>query len=382
MIYLDAATTPPPLPEALLAAREAQERCWGDPAGLGEASERAAHTVEEARGRIADLVEADPEGVILCSGGTEADNLALKGLCAAAPESRRHLAISSIEPYAVNHPARSLERRGWKVTHLGVDPLGRVIPAFPRDAFLVSVVLAHPGVGTWQDLRPLAELAHARGALFHADACAAAGFDRVSMRGLGGDALSLSGHHLGAPSGAGALVLRSGVTIRPLIEGGTHEGGLRPGMPALGPVAGMGAAAESLRRELPSRAASLRRLGHRLMEGMGSLPGAVLTGDPVRRIPGHASCCLPGLDGEALVSALASEGILASTGSPCAQHASEARKAEPSLLAMGIGESLARGSLRLSASAGTAEADVDKAIEALGRCVRRLRALAPAGSSP
>jgi cysteine desulfurase len=382
-IYLDAATTTPPFPEALDAARRAQAESWGDPAGLGEMAGRASDLIEAARADVAALVGADPAGILFTSGGTEADNLALKGLAAAAPPERRHLVVSVAEPYAIDHPARTLARQGWRVTRVGVDRLGHVQPkalaaALRDDTALVSIVLAHPGIGSWQDLRPLAGIARSRGAVFHTDACAAVGFDRVHMDELGVDALSLSGHRLGGLAGAGALVLRPGTPLRPLIEGGTQEGGLRPGVPALGAIAALGAAARRLLRELreeEARPLRLRNLGRRRAAGLARLPGAVLTGDPGRRIPGHASCCLPGMDGEAVVTALAAEGIQASTGSPCA---SQARKADAALLAMGIPESLARGSVCLSAWEPLPDEEADRALDALARTVLRLRSLAPA----
>ncbi len=382
MIHLDAATTLPPLPEALRAASLAQAEAWGDPAALGPFSERAFSVMEEARKRVAALVEATAEGVLFTSGGTEADNLAIKGLCAAAPSSRRRLVISAIEPYAVDHPARTLERQGWTLCRIPVDGLGRVTPralaaVLTPDTALVSVVLAHPAMGAWQELEPLTRLARAAGALFHTDACLAVPFGPVSFRALGVDALSLSGHHFGGVAGAGALILRPGTSLRPLIEGGTQEGGLRPGMPALGAVAALGEAAGILAKDGPVRFAKLAVLGRRLGRGLARLDGSRLTGDPERRIPGHASCVLAGLDGEALVTALLAGGVLASTGSACA---SQALKADPALAAMGIPEPLARGSLRLSAGPDITEEEVDRALSIVAGAVARLRSLAPSAA--
>lgn len=377
-IYLDAAATMPPEPEALDASREAMAGAWGDPGLSGRRAGCAADVLEKARRAVAALVGTAPEGVVFTSGGTEACNLAVKGLAAAS--ARRGLVLSAVEPYAVDHPARTLAKKGWHVTRVGVDLAGRVDPeALAREVSegtaLVCVTLAHPVLGTWQDLRPLAEAAHARGALLFADACAAAPFDRVPLRELGADALALSGHHLGGVAGAGALVLKPGLAVRPLIEGGVHEGGLRPGMPALGAVAALGAAAEIVRRSLPGRAGRLRALGLRMAAALHRLSGAHAVGDPVRRIPGHAAFCFEGVDGEALVSALAAVGIEASTGSPCA---GELGLPEPSLIACGVPERLARGSVRLSAWPGTTEGEVDRATGTLARALARLRALAPA----
>ena len=380
MIDLDAATTLAPLPEALRAAARAQAEAWGDPSALGPFAERASDLLAEARLRVSELVDAPAEGVLFTSSGTEADNLAVKGLCAAAPSGRRHLVISAVEPYAVDHPARTLERQGWSLSRIAVDGLGRVTPqalsaALRPDTALVSVSLAHPGMGTWQqETGTLVAMAHKAGAFFHTDACLAAPFGPLSFRKLGVDALSLSGHHLGGVAGAGALVLRPGLVPRPLIEGGTQEGGLRPGMPALGAIAAMGAAAGILKREMHTRLPRLEALGGRLRAGLAALPGVRLTGDPEHRIPGHATCVLEGLDGEALVTALLAGGVLASTGSPCA---SQALQADPALLAMGLPEALCRGSLRLSAGPGTTVEEADRALGILAGAVARLRALAP-----
>lgn len=380
--YLDAATAPPPFAEALDAARRAESDAWGDPAGIGPRAEAAAEALETARHAVATLVAVPLSRIHFTSGATEANNLTLKGLCAAAPQGKRHLLISTLEPYSLDHPARTLARQGWEVGRIPVDAAGHITPEaladrLRDDTFLVSITLGHPGIGTVQDLEPLARLAHTRGALIHTDASVAAGLLPVRMAALGVDALSLSGRRLGGTAGAGALILTEGLTLKPLIEGGTHEDGLRPGVPALGPVAAMGAACRRLLGMTQADRDRLEVLGRTLRDGLSALPGSTFAGDPDRRLPGHASACLPGLDGEALVTLLADAGVAAATGSACATRAG---KPDPAFTALGFPPELARGSLVLSAWWDTRSEEADAALAAVGHAVDRLRSLAPAGS--
>jgi cysteine desulfurase len=367
IVYLDHAATTPVLPEAIAALTEELARP-GNPSSLHSAGRRARRVVEESREQIAEVLGARPSEVIFTSGGTEADNLAVKGLFWArhdADPRRRRVLATSIEHHAVIDSVRWLEcHEGAEACWLEVDSSGLLRPevlkaAIERDpdsVALVSVMWANNEVGTVQPVSELAAIAHAYGIIFHTDAVQAAGQLPVSFPGSGADALTITGHKIGGPVGAGALLLRRGIEPVPVLHGGGQERDVRSGTldaPAIRAFATAVSVAAERREQEAKRLAALR--DDLIRQVMAAAPGAVLNGAPPGpgRLPGNAHFSFPGCEGDALLMLLDAKGIACSTGSACT-----AGVAQPShvLLAMGADEQRARGSLRFSlghTSAGT-----------------------------
>ncbi|QJA06232.1 cysteine desulfurase [Thermosulfurimonas marina] len=380
IIYLDHAAASPLLPEVRQAIEPyLGERFW-NPSAVYDLGQSVREEVEAARREVAALLGAAPEEIIFTSCGAEANNLAVKGLALANEKKGRRVLVSAIEHHSVLNSARFLERLGFEMALLPVDRYGRVLPEtlermLTPDTVLVSVAQASNEIGTIQDLRPLVEIAHAQGALFHTDAVASVGQIPVEVKSLGVDALSLSGISLGAPKGVGALYVRKGVRIMPLIHGGIQERGFRAGTENVPGIIGLGVAARLARERLPERAARLRTLRDRLLKEIPArIPKTHLTGHPEKRLPGHASFCFEGLEGEALVYLLAAHGIYGNTGSACA---SKALKTSPVLKAIGLPEVVAQGSLVLTLGEENTEEDIARVLEVLPQVVARLRSMSP-----
>lgn len=380
IIYLDHAAATPLLPEVRKAMEPyLGERFW-NPSAVYDLGQNVREEVEAARTEVAALLGAQPEEIIFTSCGAEANNLAVKGLALAHQKKGRRVLVSAIEHHSVLNSARFLERLGFEMALLPVDRYGRVLPEtlermLTPDTVLVSVAQASNEIGTIQDLRPLVEIAHAQGVLFHTDAVASVGQIPVDVNSLGVDALSLSGISLGAPKGVGALYLRRGVRIVPLIHGGIQERGFRAGTENVPGIIGLGVAARLARERLLERAARLRSLRDRLLQEIPArIPKTHLTGHPEDRLPGHASFCFEGLEGEALVYLLAAHGIYGNTGSACA---SKALKTSPVLKAIGLPEVVAQGSLVLTLGEENTEEDIEQVLKVLPEVVARLRAMSP-----
>jgi cysteine desulfurase len=380
MIYLDhAATTAVDrdvLDEMLPYMREA----YGNPSSLHTLGQEAKYALDVARDRVAGLLDAQAREIIFTSGGTEADNLAIRGALWDQSEKKRHLIVSAIEHEAVLETARHMEALGWEVTFLSVDRAGTVHPetlraALRPDTALVSVMLANNEVGTIQRVAELAAIAREGGALFHTDAVQAVGAIPVHPRALGVDLLSMSGHKLYGPKGIGALWVRHGLRLAVQVTGGGQERERRSGTENVPAIVGFGRACELASERLaagePQRVAALR---DRLIAGvLQRVPEAILTGHPTLRLPNNASFCFPGVEGEPILLNLDFAGICASSGSACATGA-----IEPShvLLAMGYSPEVANGALRLTLGRENTDADVDAVLEALPRILADLRALA------
>jgi len=327
--------------------------------------------VEGARKQVADLLGAKPDEVIFTASGTEANNLALVGVMAPEGIPLGHLITSRIEHPSVLEVCRSLERRGASVTYLPVDANGLVEPAdlasaLRPDTRLVSVMAANNVVGTVQPITDLCRIAHGAGALFHTDAVQAIGKIPLHAGDMGMDLLSMSAHKLNGPQGVGALFIRSGVPLAPLIHGGGQEKGLRSATENVAGIAGFGAAAEIAKRERAKESARLVTLRERLLEELGRhIPNLYLIGDRYRRLPGHLCLGLAGREGEAikLMLDLDERGIAVSSGSACSAH----HRSEPShvLSAMGFDPITARGSLRVTLGRFTSEEDIDLLLQAL-----------------
>ncbi|MEV0144223.1 MULTISPECIES: cysteine desulfurase family protein [unclassified Nonomuraea] len=376
--YLDHAATTPMLPEAIEAMTE-QLGQVGNASSLHAAGRRARRVVEEARETIADALGARPSEVVFTSGGTEADNLALKGLYwARAP--RRRILISSIEHHAGLDPVHWLaDTQGAQVEPLPVDEVGRVHPdtlraAIARDpggVALVSVMWANNEVGTVQPVQALAAVAHEHDIPFHTDAVQAVGQLPVSFAESGADAITVSGHKTGGPVGVGALLLARGLTPVPVQHGGGQERDVRSGTLDVPAISGFAAAVRVAVKEQESQRLRLTELRDDLIRRVRqAVPDVVLNGDPGERLPGNAHFSFPGCEGDALLMLLDAKGVECSTGSACS-----AGVAQPShvLLAMGADTVAARGSLRFSLGHTSTREDVDRLIEVLPAAVERAR---------
>ncbi len=378
MVYLDHAATTPMLPEAI-EAMTAQLGQVGNPSSLHAAGRRSRRIVEEARETIAAALGARPSEIVFTSGGTEADNLAIKGLYwARRPSGATRVLISGVEHHAVLDPARWLgEREGAEVELLPVDEHGRVRPDTLRAAIerapvaLVSVMWANNEVGTVQPVHELAAIAREHGVPFHTDAVQAVGQLPVSFAESGAAALTVSGHKVGGPIGVGALVLARGVDPVPVLHGGGQERDVRSGTLDAPAIAGFAAAVEVAVARREAEAARLTALRDSLIARVReAVPDVILNGHPTDRLPGNAHFSFPGCEGDALLMLLDAKGVECSTGSACS-----AGVAQPShvLLEMGADALRARGSLRFSLGHTTTEADIDRLVEVLPAAVERAR---------
>jgi cysteine desulfurase len=377
--YLDHAATTPMLPEAI-AAMTAELGRVGNPSSLHAVGRRARRAVEESREIIADAFGARPSEVVFTSGGTEADNLAVKGLFwarrAAAPRRTRILA-SAIEHHAIIDAVQWLaQHEGAMVDWIPVDSQGRVHPEtlaelIGDDVAVVTVMWANNEVGTVQPVAELAAVARSRGVPFHTDAVQAAGQLETGLAAAGADALTISAHKLGGPFGVGALLLGKGFDPVPVLHGGGQERDVRSGTLDTPAIVGFAAAARVAVARRDAAALRLTGLRDELIAKVGkAVPDAVLNGDPIARLPGNAHFSFPGCEGDALLMLLDARGIECSTGSACS-----AGVAQPShvLLAMGADTARARGSLRFTLGHTSTAADVDALADAIGPAVERAR---------
>ncbi|BCX06681.1 MAG: cysteine desulfurase [Fischerella sp.] len=369
----------------LLLAQKRSQQCkqsltqqWGNPSSLHEWGQRAATVLEQARMQVAGLINAPAESIIFTSGGTEADNLAIMGV-ARLYSKPQHLIISSVEHSAISEPARLLEQWGWEVTRLPVDSQGRVNPldlkaALQDNTILVSVIYGQSEVGTVQPIAELGNIAHSAGVLFHTDAVQVAGRLPIDVGSLSVDLLSISSHKIYGPQGAGALYVRPGLELVPLLGGGGQEKRLRSGTQAVPVIAGFGVAAELAAQEMPIKTPRLMQLRDRLFSQLIDIPGLIPTGDLVHRLPHHVSFCLEHADGEkvsgrTLVRELNRAGIAVSAGAAC-----NSGKLSPSpiLLAMGYSEKAAFASVRMTLGRDTTVEDIDWVAMVFKQVLQRL----------
>lgn len=370
-IYLDHAATTPLHPAVLDAMLPHLTEHYGNPSSIHARGRRARQALDEARESIARRLGATPREIVFTSGGSEADNLAIKGIAWAMSARGRHLITSSVEHHAVLHACQVLERSGFEVTYLPVDRYGRVNPADVADAItdrttLVSVMYANNEVGTVQPIAEIAALCRGAGVRFHTDAVQAAGHLPLDVDELGVDLLTLSAHKIYGPKGVGALYLRRGIALLPQVQGGSQERQRRAGTENVAGAVGLAAALE-----LVAQAESgVGQLRDALVEGMTAIEGVALTGHPSERLPGSASFLVESVDGGDLVAALDLEGIEVSTGSACTSGSTEPSHV---LLAMGIEPEEAAGSLRMTLGSGTTQAEIERTVEVARAVIRRLR---------
>jgi cysteine desulfurase len=377
-IYLDYSATTPTRPEAIALMQQVLTEQWGNPSSLHAWGQRAATLLERARVQVARLVNAPSEAIVFTSGGTESDNLAVMGV-AQRYTSPQHVIISSVEHSAIAEPVRLLEQWGWQVTRLPVDAWGQVRlqdlqAALQPNTVLVSIVYGQSEVGTIQPIAALGEIVRAHGALFHTDAVQIAGRLLLDVQKLPVDLLSLSSHKLYGPQGAGALYIRPGVELVPLLGGGGQESRMRSGTQALPVIAGFGLAAELIAEEMVIETLRLIQLRERLFEQLSDVPGLMPTGDRWNRLPHHASFCLEYADGEilsgkTLVRQMNLAGIGISAGSAC--HSGKLVPS-PILTAMGYGDRLAKSGIRLTLGRDTTEEDIDWTAVVLKQILSRL----------
>lgn len=365
-IYLDYSATTPTRPEVIALMHQTMTEQWGNPSSLHNWGGRAATAVERARFQVAELLQApSPDTIVFTSGGTESDNLAIMGI-AQRYATPQHLIISSVEHPAIANPAEQLRTRGWQVTQLPVNRQGCVDPddlkaALQPNTVLVSVVFGQSEVGTIQPIQSLGDIARDHGVLFHTDAVQVAGRLPIDVQSLPIDLLSISSHKLYGPQGMGALYIKPGVEIEPLLRGGGQEFNIRSGTQAVPLIAGFGLAATLAAAEMDEEAQRLRILRDRLFEQLAAVDGLETTGDRIHRLPHHASvrlCHADGinLSGKTLVRQLNLAGIATSSGSAC--HSGKLAPS-PVLSAMGYGDTAATGGIRFSLGQHTTVEDID-----------------------
>ncbi|HST71142.1 MAG TPA: cysteine desulfurase family protein [Kocuria rosea] len=384
MLYLDHAATTPVRREVLEAMWPYLTGTYGNASSHHEAGRRALAGLDAARATVAEVLGCRPAEVVFTSGGTEADNLAVKGIALGRRDrdpGRTHVVTSAIEHSAVLGSARDLARwDGFGLTELGVSSEGLVDPAelagaVRADTAVVSVMHANNETGAVQAIAELAAVARARQVPFHTDAVQAAGSLELDVHALDVAALSVAGHKIGAPKGTGALYLRRGTPLRPLLSGGGHERGRRSGTSDVAGAVGLAVALRLAAEERPAKAARLCAVRDRLIAGiLAAVPSAVLTGPdpwrhPAARLPGHASFCFPGVNGESVLVDLEARGLLVSSGSACAAGGTEASHV---LTAMGYPPEVATTAVRFTLGADLAPEQVDAVVAATRDVVERL----------
>ena len=377
--YFDHNATTPPSPEVTEAVVRALTDEFGNASSVHHFGQRAKALLDEARSQVAALIGGEPAEVVFTSGGTEADNLALRGAAEALEAgNRRHVIASSIEHEAVLNTVKALVKRGWTSTLLPVDASGIVAPSALAAAMtpatgIVSVMHANNEIGTIQPIADLAAIAHEHGALFHTDAVQSAAKIPVDVKALGVDLLAISAHKFNGPKGAGALWIRRGTRLVSTMTGGKHERSRRGGTENVPGIAGMGVAAHLGRENLAAKAAHVSALRDRLEHGiLASIAGTALNGAPAPRVPNTTNISFDGIEAESLLIALDLEGFAVSTGSACSSGT-----LEPShvLRAMGLATHRTQNSIRFSLGAGNTEAQVDALLAKLPSVVAKLRTL-------
>jgi cysteine desulfurase len=371
-IYLDHNAGTPVLPEVVDAMLPYLREHFGNPSSNHIYGRTMHDAVERAREQVAQLIDCVPGEVYFTSGGTEANNLAIRGVAAAIP-ARRHILTSVIEHPATAGPGAWLEQQGYRVSRVQVDSAGRVLPERVRECLgqetaLVTIMHANSETGTLQPIAEIAGLAHAAGALMHTDAAQSCGKIRVSTRHEKVDLLSIAGHKLYAPQGVGALFVRAGTPIKPLLIGAGHEHGLRPGTENVASIVGLGQACEIARRSLVEEGDRLSGLRDHLWSLLReAIPGIALNGYPAERLPNTLNVRFPGVAGNTLLAACPA--IAASTGSACHESGDSASEV---ILAMGIPESEAIGSVRLSLGRFNTRQEIDLAATELIKAWKKL----------
>ena len=380
MIYADNAATTKMSEAALNTMVSVIRENYGNPSSLYSVGQKAKETLEEARRTVAEVIGADPREILFTSGGSEADNQAIRSAALRGRKNgKTHIVSTAFEHHAVLHTLEKLQDEGFEVTLLDVHENGIVRPeeveaAIREDTCLVSVMYANNEIGTIQPIREIGSICRTRGVLFHTDAVQAVGHIPVDVEKDGVDLLSASAHKFHGPKGVGFLYARKGVRLLPLIEGGAQENGKRAGTENVPGIAAMAAALKEAAGRMRETAGPLAAKRDRLIRGLSGIPHSALNGDAARRLPGNVNFCFEGIEGESLLLLLDDKGIEASSGSACTSGS-----LDPShvLLAIGRVHDVAHGSLRLSIGEDVTDDDVDYMIGAVADTVAYLRSFSP-----
>ena len=380
MIYADNAATTKMSPGAIRTMTALLNDVWGNPSSLYVHGQKAKEALEEARETVASLIGASPREIYFTSGGSEADNQAIRSAASIGKRNgKMHIVSSAFEHHAVLHTLNALEKEGFRITLLDVHEDGLVRPseveaALRDDTCLVTIMYANNEIGTIQPIREIGEICRKHGVLFHTDAVQAVGHLPVDVRADQVDLLSASAHKFHGPKGVGFLYARKGVLLKNLIEGGAQERGKRAGTENVPGIGAMAAALSEAVSKMEENAGRLTKLRDRIIAGLREIPHAALNGDPERRLPGNVNFCFEGIEGESLLLLLDDKGIAASSGSACTSGS-----LDPShvLLAIGRVHDVAHGSLRLSIGEELTEAEADEIVSAVKETVVHLRSFSP-----
>ena len=379
-VYLDNAATMPMRKEALEAMMPFFGADYGNPASIHSMSRSPRKAVNEAREKIAKVLNAEPSEIYFTSGGTESDNWALVSGSALHPDKGKHIIVSTIEHHAILETADYLVKQGYEVTKVGVDETGRIrldelIKSIRPDTVLISVMTANNEIGTIQPIAEIGKIAREKGILFHTDAVQAFGHIPLDVKAMNIDLLSASGHKFGGPKGVGFLYVRKGIRLQPFMHGGEQENGRRAGTTNVPGVVGMGVAAEISARDMEENIARLTAMRDRCIERIESeIPYCRLNGHRTERLPGNVNFSFKFVEGESLLMSLGLKGICVSTGSACASGS-----LDPSHVLLGIGlpHEIAHGSIRISLSEYNTMEQVEYAADALRDAVANIRSLSP-----
>ena len=352
---------------------------YGNPSSLYSIGRSAKRAIEEARRRVASLINCKPEEIYFTSCGSESDNTALKGIAYSNKNKGKHIITSKIEHPAILHSCQNLENKGFEVTYLDVDKNGFVNlqsleNSIRSDTILISIMFANNEIGTIEPIEEISKIAHKNGIIFHTDAVQAAGHLHIDVKEQNIDMLSLSAHKFHGPKGIGALYAKRGIILETIINGGAQERGKRAGTENIPAIMGMAAALEEACAAMDEHSAKLTVLRERLIHGLDQIPYSELNGDHKHRLPSNVNFCFEGIEGESLLLLLDDKGICASSGSACTSGS-----LDPShvLLAIGRPHEVAHGSLRLSLGEDMTEADIDEIILAVTDVVNYLRNISP-----
>ena len=378
-VYMDYAATTPVDPRVFKAMKPYFSEKYGNSVSLHKEGREAKEALEQSRKAIAEMINAKPKELIFMGSATESTNMALKGVAFANRKKGKHIVTSKIEHHCVLEPARWLQTQGFEVTHLPVDKFGlidttQLEEAIREDTILVSIMHANNEIGTIQDITKIGEICKEKGVYFHSDAAQSFGKIPIDTKKMNIDLLSISSHKMYGPKGVGALYIRKGTKIEPLLHGGGHEFRKRSSTVNVAGIVGFAEAARIQKGEMASDAEKQIALRDKLIKELLKIEDAQLTGHPTKRLPNNASFWFAYIEGESLLLQLDMNGVSASTGSACSSDSLEASHV---LLALGLKPQEAHGSLRLSLGKYTTEEDIDYVLEVVPKSVERLREISP-----